>query len=44
MHTVFYIAATCFSAIVSPSSGSRHQHLFNTTIYLVIVPKHVGAV
>ena len=30
MLTIFYIVATCFGAIISPSSGSRHQNLFKT--------------
>ena len=30
MLTIFYIALTCFGAIISPSSESRHQNFFKT--------------
>ena len=29
-HVACYITAACFGAIILPSSGSRHQHLFKT--------------
>jgi len=30
MPAVFYIAATCFGAIISPSSGCWHQNFWET--------------
>jgi len=40
MRTIFYIAATCFGVIVSPSSGCWHQNYFKTYSNKVCYNKH----